>query len=82
MAYISYDNLWRGEFYNNVSAKHKRQDISLNQLKLKVNDTFKIYERMSTTFEPSDDSDVINKAYLDENLSKENGSVINNRKSI
>ena len=41
MAYISFDNLWRSEFYNNVSAKDRVQDINLNQIKLKVNDTHK-----------------------------------------
>ena len=30
MAYISYDKLWRSEFYNNVSAKDRVQDINLN----------------------------------------------------
>ena len=39
MADISYDKLWCSEFYKNVSAKDKVQDINLNQLKLKVNDS-------------------------------------------
>ena len=39
MAFISFDKLCRNEFYNNVSAKNKVQEINLNQLKLKVNDT-------------------------------------------
>ena len=41
MAYISFDKLWRSEFYNNVSARDRVQDINLDQLKLKVNDTYK-----------------------------------------
>ena len=41
MAYITFDKLWRSEFYNNVSSKDGVQDINFNQLKLKVNDTFK-----------------------------------------
>ena len=40
MAYISYDNLWRNEFYNNVSPEDRVQDINVSQLKFKVNDTF------------------------------------------
>ena len=43
--------------------------INLNQLKLKVNDTYKNDEKI-TNFEPSNDENVINKAYLDEKLSK------------
>ena len=39
MASISYDKLLRTEFYNNVPAKDRMQDINLSQLKLKVNDT-------------------------------------------
>ena len=39
MAYRSYDQLWRSEFYNNVSAKDRVQDIKPNQLNLKVHDT-------------------------------------------
>ena len=70
MAYISYGKLWRSEFYNNVSAKDKMQDISLNPLKLKVNDTYKKDEKLTTKFEPSDDSDVIRRTYLDTKLSK------------
>ena len=45
MAYISYDNLWRSELYNNVSAKDRFQDSNPNQLKLKVNDTYKKDEK-------------------------------------
>ena len=41
MAYIGYDKLWRSEFYINVSAKDRVQDINLNQMKLKVDDTYK-----------------------------------------
>ena len=39
MVYIPYDKLWISEFNNNVSAKDRVQDINLNQLKLKVNNT-------------------------------------------
>ena len=59
MAYKSYDNLWRSEFYNNVSSKNIVKDFNLNQLKLKVNDTYKKDEKV-TNIEPSHDEDVIN----------------------
>ena len=60
LAYISYDKLWRGEFYNNVSLKDKVQDENLNQLKLKVNDAYKKDEKISKNFTPSNDEDVVN----------------------
>ena len=41
MAFISYDKIWGSEFYNNVSAKDRLQDITCNQLKLKLNDSYK-----------------------------------------
>ena len=41
MAYISHHKIWKSEFYQNVSAKDKLQDINDSQLKLKVNDTYK-----------------------------------------
>ena len=40
MACINYKNLWQTEIDNIVSTKDKMQDINLNQLKLKVNDTY------------------------------------------
>ena len=70
MVYISYDKWWRSEFYNNVSAKDRMQDINLNQLKLKVNVTFEKDEKLTTIFEAFNDQDVIDKAYLDTKLSK------------
>ena len=69
MAYFSYDKLWRSKFYNNVCAKDRVQDINLNQLKLKVNDSYKKEEK-TTKFEAVNDEDIINKACLDKNLSK------------
>ena len=70
MAHISFDKLWRGEFYINVSAKYRMQGINFNQLQLKVNDSLKKDEKITTNFEPSDDEDVIYKNYLDTKLSK------------
>ena len=40
------------------------QDINVNQWKLKTNDTFKEDEKITTNFEPSNDKNVVNKAYL------------------
>ena len=48
-------------------------DESINQLKLAVHDTYKKDEKLTTRFEPSNDEDVNNKAYLDEKLSETDG---------
>ena len=73
MVYISYNKLWESEFDGIVSKRDKLQDLNINNLKLEVHDTYKKDERISTDFEPVDDSDVINKGYLDEKLLKING---------
>ena len=45
--------------------------MSINQLKLEVHNTYKKKDEKKTTdFEAVNDSDVINKAYLDKKLSK------------
>ena len=75
MAYISYNKLWESEFDNIVSKRDKLQDLNINSLKLEVLDTYKKDEKLTTNFEPVDDSDVINKAYLDEKLIKINGHI-------
>ena len=75
MAYGSYDELWRSEFYNNVSAKNRVQDISLNRLELKVNNTYDKDEKFTTKFEAVND-DVINKGYLDTNLAEVKGQML------
>ena len=51
------------------------QDLNLNQLKLKVNNTYQKNEKITTKFEAVNDEDVINKAYLDTNLSKIAGQI-------
>ena len=73
MAYISYIKLWETEFDGIVSKRDKLQDININQLKLEVYDTYKKDEKMSTSFEAVNDSDVINKCHLDGKLLKING---------
>ena len=62
--------MWESEFGYIVSTRDKLQDLNINQLKLEVHDTYKKVQKMTTDFEPSDNSDVINKAYLDEKLKK------------
>ena len=75
MAYISYNKLWESEFDGIVSKRDKLQDANISQLKLEVHDTYKKDEKLTTNFEPVNDSDVINKAYLDEKLIKINGLI-------
>ena len=73
MAYISYNKLWESEFDGIVSKRDKLQDLNINQLKLEVHDTYKKDEKITTNFEPTDNSDVVNKGYLDEKLIKIDG---------
>ena len=75
MAYISYNKLWESEFDGIVSKRDKLQDANISQLKLEVYDTYKKDEKITTNFEPVDNEDVINKAYLDEKLIKINGHI-------
>ena len=75
MAYISYNNLWESEFDNIVSERDQRQDMNTNQLKLEVYDTYKKDEKITTTFEPNNNEDVVNKDYLDEKSLKINGQL-------
>ena len=72
MAYISYNKLWESELDGIVSKRDKLQDLNINQLKLEVHDTYKKDEKITTNFEPIDNSDVTNKGYLDEKLLKIN----------
>ena len=77
MAYISYNKLWESEFDGIVSKRDKLQDSNINQLKLEVHDTYKKDEKITTKFEPIDNSDVINKGYSDDKLIKINGHLSN-----
>ena len=51
------------------------QDIHLNHLKLKVNDTYEKDEKITTNFGAVNDEDVLNKAHLDTKSSKLEGQV-------
>ena len=75
MAYISYNKLWESEFDGIVSKRDKLQGLNINQLKLEVHYAFKKDEKITTNFEPIDNSDVINKGYLDSKLLKIDGYV-------
>ena len=65
MVYISYNKLWESEFENIVFKRDKIKDLNLSQLRLELHDTFKKDEKLTTIFDSIEDSDVINKAYLD-----------------
>ena len=54
------------------------QDLNINNLKLEVHDTYKKDEKLTTNFQPVDNEDVINKAYLDEKLHLSNLEKDNN----
>ena len=68
MAYISYNKAWESEFHNIISKEDKVQDIDFNQLELEVLDYYKKDEKITTNFEPQNNEDVINKAYLDKKI--------------
>ena len=70
MAHISYNKLWEIEFDGIVSKRDELQDLNISQLKLQVQDTYKKDEKLTTNFQPVDDSEVINKGYLDSKMLK------------
>ena len=72
MACISSKKLWENEL-DNIVSKTKLQDLNINQLKLEVHDTYKKDDKITTNFEPTDNSDVMNKGYLYEKLLKIDG---------
>ena len=75
MAYIPYNKLWESELDGIVSKRDKLQDANINQLKFEIHDTFKKDEKLTTNFQLVDNEDVINKAYLNEKLSKIEGQI-------
>ena len=81
MAYISYNKLWESEFDDIVSKRDKLQDANISQLKFEVHDTYKKDEKLTTNFDAVDNSDVINKGFLDEKLLKK-WSLIKIRKRL
>ena len=73
MAHTSNNKLWGSGVDNIVSKKDKRKDLNFSQLNFEIYDTDKKDEKITTDFEPINNEDVINKAYLDEKLFKING---------
>ena len=73
MENISEDTFWRSEFNINVSAENGFQVINFNQLKLRINDTYKQNEITTTNFQPSNPDHTINKGYLHTELVEING---------
>ena len=63
------------EFDGIVSKRDKLQDSNINQLKLKMYDTYRKDEKTTTNLEAVDNEDVINKVYLDEKLNKIDGHI-------
>ena len=72
MVSISYSKLWESEDDNIVSERDKLQDMIMNQIKFEVHGFYKEDEKITTNFEAVNVEDVLNKAYLDEKLSKLN----------
>ena len=70
MAYISYNKLWESEFDGIVSKGDKLQDSNINQLKLKLYDTYKKDEKLTTNFEPNDNEYIIKEGCIDSKLLK------------
>ena len=70
MAYIRYNKIWESEFDGIVSKRDKLQDLNINQLKLEVHNTYKKDKKITTKFEHTDESDVLNKAYLDKKFKR------------
>ena len=77
MAHKTYNKAWKSEFDNIVSKRDILQDMNISKLKLEVHDTYKKVEKLSTNYEPIDNEDVINRAYLDERLMKIQGQSSN-----
>ena len=70
MAYISFKNIWESEIDTFVSIKGEVQDINLYQSKLEVIDIYKKAEKLTTSFEPTNDTDVLNKVCIGGKLSE------------
>ena len=75
MAYISYKEIWESEFDGIFSKSDRLQDLNINQLKFQVQDTYEKDEKITTTFEPIDNEDIINKAYPDKKLNRLDGYI-------
>ena len=75
MSYISLKKLCEPEFDGIVSKRDKLQDLIINHLKFEIHDTYKKDEKITANIETTDDSYVINKAYLDDKIEKIDGHI-------
>ena len=82
MAYISYNNIWESEFDGIVSKRDKLQDLKIIKLKLELHDTYKKDGKIPTNFEPVNNTDVINKGYIDEKTFENKRSFIKIRRRL
>ena len=73
MTDVSYIKLWETESDDIVFEKDEVQDMNINHLNLEVYDIYKEDKKLTNVFEAVNDEDVINKAFLDEKLSKTDG---------
>ena len=58
------------DFITTFLQKTEFKILTLIKIKLKVNDTSKKDEKVTTNYGATDGTDIINKAYLDKNISK------------
>ena len=72
MADISYNKLCESQFDNILFKKDKLQDMTVNQLKLEVHDTYKKDENIIMNLKPVIDESVISKTFSEEKISKIN----------
>ena len=70
-----YYYIYGSEFDGSISKRVNLCDLNIIHLKLDIHDTYEKDEKITTNFEPTDDSDVINKAYLDEKLKQIDGHI-------
>ena len=72
---MGFNEWWRYELYNIVSADAGLQDMNLNKLKLNINESYKKDDKITRNYEPSNDEDVVKNAWRDTKLStiNENG---------
>ena len=75
MAYISYNKWWESEFDGIVSKRDKFTSFTYQPIKTRSTWYLKTDEKLRTKFEPTDTWDVVNKAYLDEELRKIDGHI-------
>ena len=73
MAYIT--NCGKASLTTPFLKKDKTQDKNIHQLKLEIHDTYKKDEKITSNFDSTDDSYVINKSFFDKNLSKIHGNL-------